>query len=203
MLPVEAFDTRGYIGTLTFYPTCPATPALHLVTPTNAAGFVLSTNLEEHGWYANGRLRIAVKQYEPSYVKAAESLVALGVLRATGETKEGPHGPGWTMYDLVEHELKSAAVLAWTAHTADLTAEAQAEAEPRGDAPDHSPENLRRLTQKHLRRYEDRRSWGNANHAELSRLIAVWLSVEAENYAYDNLSDEAKVEIRGALQDGE
>ena len=203
-LPVEAFDTRGYVGTLTYYPTCPRCPAL-LVNHVSLGGeyVTLSTNLEEYGWYADG-LQIAVKQYESAYLKTANALVALGILKPTSQAIPGPfRKDAWRVYDLVPEALKPGVAEAWTEHLADL-ATAPAEAiPPKTDAPDHSPENLRRLTRIHIKRYEDRRGWGNANPAELSRLVAVWMGVEAENYVYENLSDEAKAEISDAIAGGE
>lgn len=118
MKPVEAFDVRGYVGYLSAYITSPHVPAL-LVSVVRGADSeeprVVSVNLEDYGWYPSG-LQFAIRDYDSYDEQVGRALCAQGVLKFTGTTIPGPHGPGWKVYDLVHAELKPGVLIAWQDH---------------------------------------------------------------------------------------
>lgn len=199
MRPVECFDVRGYVGFLTAYVSDPELPALLVQKVddiTRPEPFPLSVNLVEHGWRADG-LEIAVKDYEPWYARVALMLVAHDVLVPTGKIVEGPFDSRWTVYKLVEDKLKPEAIEAWKAWLAEIRG---------GDRPegmDLSPENLKRLAQAYIARYEKRLTWPNAIPGELRSLIALWREVEKKGGDWDQISRQARQEVVEAIEDEE
>lgn len=121
MKPVEAFDVRGYVGYLSAYITAPSVPALlvGVVRGGVEEPKTISVNLEDYGWYPVG-LQFAVKEYDEYDARAASALAFLGVLKFTGTTIPGPHGPGWKVYDLVPEALKPGVLDAWQRHLQQL-----------------------------------------------------------------------------------
>ena len=197
--PMEAFDVRGVVGTLTYYPSDPTVPALMIERCDNRNGDAphpLSVNLSEYGWYPDG-LQIAVKEYEPWALKEAQYLVNLGVLER-GERVKGQFDSGWRVYRILPEHLKAGVADAWAAHVASINGEPIV----RPDL-DTSPEKLRSLTAFYLRRYEERMHLSNARPAELRQLISLWLEVEAKDCVFTNCSPAAQREIIDALEDKE
>lgn len=196
--PMEIYDTRGHVGTLSFYPTDPQVPALYdNLLPDTAFGLHISVNLTEHGWTPNG-LEIAVKLYEEHFPRRAQGLCHLSVLEKTEEivTVMFPHGPlSWQIYRIKGDALKPGVAEAWQAHLDQLEPE-EAPAER-----DLSIENLKRLTDFYLVRYHTRLNWPNAIHSELKQLIHLWEGIAKVGYEWAKLSKEQKQEVMESIDD--
>lgn len=197
--PMEIYDVRGHVGTLSFYAEYPQVPALtdQFVGENAGSPFLLSTNLVDHGWMPNG-LEIAVRSYEPHFVKRANVLRVLGVLEETGEKVSITQPWGevtWAVYRIAGPYLKPGVAEAWAEHLTQLEPE-EAPAER-----DLSVENLKRLTDIYLVRYRTRLSWPNAVHSELKQLIHLWEGIAKVGYEWAKLTPGQKQEVVESVDD--
>jgi len=196
--PLEIYDVRGHVGTLSFYTQDPTVPALadQSVGEHEGVPFLISTNLRDYGWFPKG-LEIAVKSYEPHFVKRVNALRVLGVLEETGEKVEVPRPWGkvtWTVYRIAGDALKPGVAEAWQAHLDQLES-------IEGGERDLSAENLKRLTDLYLVRYKTRLNWPNAVHSELNHLIRLWEGVAMVGYEWAKLTPAQKQEVMESIDD--
>lgn len=100
---------------------------------------------------------------------------------------------------------------AWCTHDETIHGEkgCTPECQCEGFAPplDKSVENIERLSQIHLNRYESRiqaalRGEPGYRASELHGLLQLWKEVRRKGYHFELLSEEAKAEVSDALWDG-